>query len=94
MLKYIREMLIETVFYLKVKVSCIYNYLNLWKATDAQMEYFNDFMFLQKVKKNLNDLKYEEDINRKVEAQISSKDVSVRKPELKGKQKKSDSTRR
>ena len=51
--------MIELQHYLKVKQDMIKDYLNLWKSRDNKDNYFNDFLMLNRLKENLNQLENE-----------------------------------
>ena len=59
MLDHIRQVMIELQHYLKVKQDMIKDYLNLWKSRDNKDNYFNDFLMLNRLKENLNQLENE-----------------------------------
>ena len=59
MLDHIQQVMIELQHYLKVKQDMIKDYLNLWKSRDNKDNYFNDFLMLNRLCGNLNQLENE-----------------------------------
>lgn len=56
MLDFIKKILNELIHYLKIKQSCIIDYLNLWKSRDNKNKFFNDYMLLHKIQDNMKRL--------------------------------------
>ena len=60
MLNHINVIMNELYFYLKIKKSCLLDYLNLWKSTDSKDNYFNDYLLIGKIEDNLLQLRSEQ----------------------------------
>ena len=81
MLDLIQQILNEVQHYLKIKQSCILDYLNLWKGRDNKDGYFNDFMMLKKIQINIDQLEDLETLKSNPTALnlIKPRDVSINK---------------
>lgn len=76
MLDHIKLIMNELHFYLKIKIKCLLDYLNLWKSTDSKDNYFNDYLLIGKLEDNLLQLRSELPANDLQKPQ----DVSLNRP--------------
>ena len=84
MLDLIQQILNEVFHYLKIKQTCILDYLNLWKGRDNKDGYFNDFMMLKKIQINIDQLEDLESLKSNPAALIKPRDVSINKSPIEG----------